>query len=678
MTPGGRTQIERGLSCFWFLLGVHTMTHAGPTWIERGGVLFGARAGPEGPIGGGEGYERLVTRGDLIARTSAELLDALARAREGLVVFLPGDAAFNVTDRVFLDRLVIRVPAGVTLAGDRGYRGSPGALLYSEAFQTIPLIEALGPGVRITGLRLRGPDPDRRLDFHYRVFGTEQGRYEDPNQAYYRFPNSEGISTRGFPIEVDNCEISGWSHAGIALYGGKGHRLHHCFIHHCQRMGLGYGICHDRDAEALIEFNLFQDNKHHIAGSGMKGSGYQARHNVVLPYTESHAHPITGEPYGQDHLFDMHGGRDRSDGTDVAGGRLRISNNTFFPTYVAVCIRGIPEQAAEIHHNWFAHPDPGPSTVISDGRTVVSDNLYGAGGMAEPLRGGLELLQAISLAERRTGLVRIRASNPSHETVRGSLLPQVIPAGCGSIQPGPTLPVNLPPGGEQVWEVAVSASGQCPPRGILTLAMTAAGERRLLAEGGLSYPSVVMPIEGHRMPVLPHEALDWPNLRFFDSTPALPMAWHGSEIGRIAFGQAGDSLLVAAEVFDREVQRDPVVWKTSCVEVFSAGSRGGVVTQIFLAPAGGDLAAAAFLAAAQSATPLPGITLQCKNLDVGYSLRAQIPLDALHLPPGTKEFLLEFQAGAVLEPGHPRRFTTLFGSESPYKTSKGYAHFTAD
>ena len=47
--------------------------------------------------------------------------------------------------------------SGVTLASNRGCKGSEGAVIYSEAFQTRPLIRALGPDVRITGLRLRGP-----------------------------------------------------------------------------------------------------------------------------------------------------------------------------------------------------------------------------------------------------------------------------------------------------------------------------------------------------------------------------------------------------------------------------------------------------------------------------------------------------------------------------------------
>src|SRR5690606_36585000 len=127
-------------------------------------------------------------------------------------------------------QLVLLVPQGVTLASDRGHDGSPGALIYSDAFATSPMIRAGGPGVRITGLRLRGPDPERRLAFHHRVFTLGLGG----SDAYYRLPNSQGVMSEHGDLEVDNCEISAFSSAGVYLHGGKDHHVHHNFIHHCQ------------------------------------------------------------------------------------------------------------------------------------------------------------------------------------------------------------------------------------------------------------------------------------------------------------------------------------------------------------------------------------------------------------------------------------------------------------
>jgi hypothetical protein len=59
------------------------------------------------------------------------------------------------------------------------------------------------------------------------------------------------------------------------------------------------------------------------------------------------------------HGFDMHGGADRKDGTDVAGDRIRIHHNTVRAADVAaVVIRGRRRETCEIHPNWFPQADP--------------------------------------------------------------------------------------------------------------------------------------------------------------------------------------------------------------------------------------------------------------------------------------------------------------------------------
>ena len=67
----------------------------------------------------------------------------------------------STTTRIYIEQLVLEVPAGVTLAGERGNNGSRGALLTSDALKTPVMIRAGGPDVRITGLRLQGPCPKR-------------------------------------------------------------------------------------------------------------------------------------------------------------------------------------------------------------------------------------------------------------------------------------------------------------------------------------------------------------------------------------------------------------------------------------------------------------------------------------------------------------------------------------
>jgi hypothetical protein len=342
----------------------------GRTWVEIGGETYGARPDERGPIGGGKEYRNVVTNGDFLVRTVDELAAALKKAQPGQTVFVPGDVELDCTDLVFAEDFHIDVPAGVTLAGDRGLRGSPGALISSDAFATNPLIHVLGPGVRITGLRLRGPDPKRRLEHHRRSFNKERGDDKQQHDYYYRLPVSQGIRTESNDLEMDNCELSGWSHVAVFLSAGRGHRIHHNYIHHNQLNGLGYGISHGSNPSAsLIECNLFNFNRHSIAATGAPGNSYEARNNVELGESLSHN-------------FDMHGGRDRKDGTEIAGDLIRIHHNTFLGSKVrAVVIRGVPRQEACIDHNWFAHERAdesliGPWPLSPESRIVLENNAY--------------------------------------------------------------------------------------------------------------------------------------------------------------------------------------------------------------------------------------------------------------------------------------------------------------
>ena len=328
------------------------------TWVEIDKVVYGAKPDSRGPIGGGNGYADIITEGNFFVRDLDALLDALSKAKAGQVVFIPAETVIDLTARIYIDQIVLEIPEGVTLAGDRGYGKSEGALLTSDALKTPVMIRATGPDVRVTGLRIQGPNPKRYLDHHRRSFG-EGG---DGHEYYYKFPTSNGITTNYLRLEVDNCEISGFSHAGIYLVTAEGHHIHHNHIHHCQYQGLGYSVCHNT-ASSLIEYNLFNFNRHSIAGTGRPGNSYMARHNIELGVSLSHC-------------FDMHGGRDRKDGTDIAGTSIEIYNNTFRAEQTPVVIRGLPEEKCEVHHNWFMKHSEAGQAVRSSGNTKVFNNAY--------------------------------------------------------------------------------------------------------------------------------------------------------------------------------------------------------------------------------------------------------------------------------------------------------------
>ena len=335
------------------------------TWVEVDGTVYGAKPDDRGPIGGGAGYTAIVTSGDYTVGKLDALLDALSKAKAGQVVFIPGETEIDLTARIYIEQLVLEVPAGVTLAGNRGQDGSKGANLTSDAMKTPVMIRAMGPDVRVTGLRIRGPNTKRYLDHHARAFTRGGGG----RSYYYKFPTQIGILAEHPRLEVDNCDISGFGHVGINLRKGEGHHIHHCRIHHCQHNGLGYGVVHNT-ASSVIEHNLFDSNRHSIAGSGLPGSGYIARHNVQLGVSLNVC-------------FEMHGGHDRGDGTDIAGTSIEIHNNTFRAPQIPVVIYGVPQEKCDVHHNWFVrHGAPGKA-VRALKKTNVLTNAYGEAGKVQ-------------------------------------------------------------------------------------------------------------------------------------------------------------------------------------------------------------------------------------------------------------------------------------------------------
>lgn len=328
------------------------------SWIEHKGTLYGAQPDERGPIGGGLGYHEPVTGGDFIVESAEALIEALGKAKSGEVVFLPADCWIDLTSLIYIDNLVLRIAEGVTLAGNRGEKGSPGGLLTSDALDTPHMLVTDGPRVRITGLRIEGPNPKRYLDHHQRSLRGVRGR-----EHYNQFPRSRGIQTEQDSLRVDNCEISGFGHAAIHLLSGRGHQIHHNYLHHNQYQGLGYGVCHNT-AFSTITYNLFDWNRHSIAGTGSPPSGYEARHNVELGVSLSHC-------------FDMHGGRDRKDGSNTAGSWCRIENNTFMGTETPIVIRGEPEEEIQVSRNWFHKQEAPQQAVIHEAGTQVVDNAYG-------------------------------------------------------------------------------------------------------------------------------------------------------------------------------------------------------------------------------------------------------------------------------------------------------------
>lgn len=301
--------------------------------------------------GGGHGYPDAVPRVDecmTVVATRAELEAALDTAAAGDIVYVDDDARIDLTGPTLC------IPGGVWLVSGRGVNGSAGGLLYGTEIVGRPLLRACGPNVRLSGVRLWGPDPSQcPPQWPNACEGEDRTGGRNCRDC---MPRPSGIATSEDNLEVDNCEIAGFTLAGVALSDSVGHRVHHNHLHHNQRQGLGYGVLLSRGqtgtVEVLVDFNRMDAMRHAIAGSGEPGQDYIARDNLVLP-------PANG------HIFDMHGENENTDnGSELAGGEILIHRNTILvPDHYAMVIRGRPQTGAWLYDNCLARANPSQAAL---------------------------------------------------------------------------------------------------------------------------------------------------------------------------------------------------------------------------------------------------------------------------------------------------------------------------
>lgn len=341
-------------------------------------------AGASWRFGGGHGYpDRPPSVGDCVTmvRDRAELEGALAAAGTGDVVFIAGDARIDLTDAPSLC-----VPGGVTLASDRGVDGRPGGLVFVRSTLSRPTLRVCGDDVRITGIRLFGHEstecpPEWNSPSRAECTGDIAG---DTN-CRDCMPRSRGIRAIDVDrLEVDNCEIAGWTYGGVELVRAHDVHVHHNAIHHNQRQGLGYGVVLSgigNAADALVDHNRFDYNRHSIAGSGAIGQSYEARDNLVL----SHANG---------HVFDMHGISESGSyepaehgPESVAGTNMRIHRNiVLHADRATLVVRGRPTEGSWLYDNCLAHASAGAAALqrrytgnfsVDESPSGASPNRYG-------------------------------------------------------------------------------------------------------------------------------------------------------------------------------------------------------------------------------------------------------------------------------------------------------------
>lgn len=290
---------------------------------------FSQQLNPTGnPIGGGVFYKNIIPKqnANFIVNDKQSLLTALQKAKAGEIIYVEDTASIDLSNET---NLVI--PSGVTLSSGRG-NNSDGALLFSNATWSDKEFHSLfttgGLNVRITGLRLRGPNPDI-LD-----------------HDYYLNKVACAVRCQHPSLEISNCELWAWDKQAIWLYVSDKAYIHHNYIHHTIRNGYGYGIWiggsgKEKNARALIEANLFEACRHCIASSGHLNS-WEARYNVFL----------------KKQLYvnvDRHG-----QGRGAVGGiNTHLHHNLFLSKQVHFELPYPADSTGlvEVDHNWFARSE---------------------------------------------------------------------------------------------------------------------------------------------------------------------------------------------------------------------------------------------------------------------------------------------------------------------------------
>ena len=290
------------------------------------------------PNGGGSGYFPIILpeESDIVRNTNDYNLfkTTIENASYGDTLYINDDLQIKVPDGSNFT-----IPDGVTLASGRGKNGSQGALIYTDEIRTnyerYTIINVRND-VEITGLRIRGPDStSSTANFGNWITGILQ--YNKSN------------------LVIHNCEIYNWYWVAILLWYSENAIINNNYIHNNQKPSKGYGISHKDYTDSKISYNIFNNNRHSIAGEGDTNTSYSATYNLVLPY-------------GTNHRFDMHGIRDIDpnivdtcpnycDPCNYAGNEIEISNNTFLmecdDLTRSIGIRGIPVTMANITNNFF-------------------------------------------------------------------------------------------------------------------------------------------------------------------------------------------------------------------------------------------------------------------------------------------------------------------------------------
>jgi hypothetical protein len=274
----------------------------------------------------------------------------------------------------------------------RGPRSFGPRIFVTDTRGRLPLFEIQGDNVCFSGFRLEGPTSE-----------IAQGDVKEKGILIAPSASAEPIHN----IEISNMEIYHWSGVGVQVIDAvelaeRGRlfntnpgavRIKGNYFHHNRHgAGEGYGVESAGGAYITIEQNVFDENRHAIAGGSrnqdaLDYSGYTARDNLILSGGGKHCSEgwwwaLTGWRFNcwQTHLIDMHGDQNEWYSSNnwlcgTAGETIIIERNTILYTSGnAIKIRGNPADKAVVDDNVFKNGSRGDA-ITQTGWCGWGDNI---------------------------------------------------------------------------------------------------------------------------------------------------------------------------------------------------------------------------------------------------------------------------------------------------------------
>ena len=322
-------------------------------------------------------------------RTTVEITQPSQNALFAQAIGVP-DAVVRVAGYLDLDLSYmadIPVAPGVEIIGERA-RYPRGPRLFTTSFPRrlldIGTGDAPSDNVRITGLRFDGAESSDPCD----SAGVEDA------DAIAVFSSQQ--------VQIDHNEMSRWRGSGVVVYDAMGRInkenaatvwVHDNYMHDNQHPtycglnptasghGGGYGVSVNQGGFALIERNVFDQNRHAITGHGSDGDGYLLHRNLFLrPGVDNVKVGITH----YNHQIDMHGlntcGSGEHWNCGPAGDYMEVAWNTVvFPNSDAIQLRGTPtdSRGMSVYRNVFAQRRDSALTQTETGLHDNGGNLFG-------------------------------------------------------------------------------------------------------------------------------------------------------------------------------------------------------------------------------------------------------------------------------------------------------------